>query len=92
MVIFNQKHLATSAFGCKNRGFFPGWKNNVLILHYLMLLLQMIYRSLNISTNANSTYVKSVVLKPCIATPWCVISIFQGRRTKANSVQFYALN
>jgi len=31
----------------------------------------------------------TMVLKLCFATPWCVVWIFQGRRTKVNSVQFY---
>jgi len=28
----------------------------------------------------------------CVATPWCVVLIFRGHRTKENSVQFYSLS
>jgi len=35
---------------------------------------------------------RTMVLKLCVATPWCVVLIFQGRRTNVNSVQFYSMN
>jgi len=36
-------------------------------------------------------YCRTMFLKLCVATHWYVILIFQGRRTKLNSVQFYSL-
>jgi len=33
-----------------------------------------------------------MVLKLCVATPWGVALIFQGRRTKVNPLQCYSLS
>jgi len=36
-----------------------------------------------------SVQTNAVILKLCVVTPWCVVLIFQWRRAKVNSVQFY---
>jgi len=42
--------------------------------------------------DCNPLWSNPMVLKLCVATPWCVVVIFQGRRTKVNSAQFYSMS
>ena len=59
----------------------------ISLLAQTFIFTPMVKRSLH-----KGSLIKLMVLKLCVATPWCVVLIFQGCRTKVNSVQFYSLS